>query len=280
MAQHLKPEFNPATSGGCFVGLLDACELQEIEHANYLSVGERTKYLGLPGETRKCEWLAGRLAAKYIFLSGLEPSQQTPNQQWTPALATLTQKRLGDFSPWMYQQVEVVTNGGRPCLVWCGQPRSESISLSHAGGVSCASIAFAFGAHTGVDIETPVSRLDAFYRINFSQAERRWVTCVAGDESIRSNWFFTLLWTLKESALKLGWLNQASIWNVPRVEIDDLPGLDKIRPAWFSNTMSNDFSQFTVRVKEQSRFMEAQVAVTGTRNLVLTVMNPLGGVVK
>jgi 4'-phosphopantetheinyl transferase EntD len=276
MAPHLKPKFNPASSSGCFVGLLDACELQDKEYPRLLSVDERTKYMSLSSQTRKSEWLAGRLAAKYIFLSRLETSQEI-QKPWNPTLSKLSSEALGVYSPWMYQKVEVVTRGGKPGLVWCGQARPESISLSHSGGVSCASMAF--GA-TAIDIETAAPRLDAFYRINFTEAERCWATRAAAGESIRSNWYFTLLWTLKESALKLEWLDQASVWNLPRIEIDGLPGVNDIGPFWFSNTMNNDFAVFTVSLKEHCRVMSVQVAVTATRNLILTVMNPLGGVIK
>jgi len=72
----------------------------------------------------------------------------------------------------MYQQVEVVTNGGKPSLAWCGQTRPESISLSHSGSESCASIAF--GAPTAIDVESTGPRIDAFYRSNFTEAERAW----------------------------------------------------------------------------------------------------------
>ena len=280
---HLKPEFNPTGSSGSFVGLLDARELRDGAYVRHLSVDERAKFTALSSQTRKGEWLAGRLAAKYIFLSGLEQSQtpkpyQPKIQQWRPRLSELSREMLCDYSPWMYRKVKVVTNDGRPSLVWCGQVRSESVSLSHSGSVSCASVSFS--EPTAIDIEAPLPRLDAFYRVNFSEAERRWATRIAGDELNETNWFFTLLWTLKESALKLGWLNQTSIWSLPRIEIGDLPGLKNIGPSWYSNTMSNDFSIFTVRIKEHCRVMQVKVAITGTRNFILTVMNPLGGVVK
>lgn len=278
MLPHLMPESNSAGSRGCFVGLLHAGEFQPEEYTRYLSVDERTNYMALRSQTRKSEWLAGRLAAKYIFLNGLELSQEAQTQRSRPTLSRLSPETLGDYSPWMYQKVQVVTNGGRPNLFWCGKARPESISLSHSGGVSCASIGF--GAPTAIDIETTVPRLDAFYRINFTEAEKYWATRDAGGEQIRSNWYFTLLWTLKESALKLGWLTQAGVWDLPTIEIDGLPGVNDIGRFWHSSTMSNDFAVFTLSVKKHYRVIQVQVAVTGTRNLILSVMNPLGGVVK
>lgn len=275
MVTHYNSEPNSALGGGCSVAALESRELQDEKYTRHLSVGERAKYMGLPSQSRKSEWLAGRLAAKYLFLNRLE-MPRTQGRQWSPTLSELSSDALGVYSPWMYQKVEVVTNSGKPGLVWCGQARPEGISLSHSGSVSCAAIAL--GTPTVIDLETTRPRIDAFYRNNFTEAERSWAVRGAGGESIKANWFFTLLWTLKESALKLGWLN--SLWNLPRIEIAGLPGPDNIRPFWNSRTMGNDFAVFTVSVKEHWRVMQVRVAVTGTRNFILTVMNPLGGVVK
>jgi phosphopantetheinyl transferase len=277
MSPPLMPEFDSAGSSDCFVGLLQAGELRPEEYTRHLSVDERANFMALKSQTRKSEWLASRLAAKYIFLNRLELSQEAQNQRWRPTLSGLSSVILGDYSPWMYQKVEVVTNGRKPNLFWYGKPRPESISLSHSGGMSCASIGF--GAPTAIDIETTVPRVDAFYRINFTEAERCWATRVADGEQIRSNWFFTLLWTIKESVLKLGQL-QASVWTFPGIAIDGLPGVEDIGPFWHGGTMSSDFAVFTLSVKKDYRVIPVQVAVTGTRNLVLTVMNPQGGVVK
>jgi 4'-phosphopantetheinyl transferase superfamily protein len=278
MVTRYSSKANSAFGGGCSVASLESRELQDKEYTRHLSVDERTKYVALPSQTRKSEWLAGRLAAKYIFLNRLETLQGTQNERWRPTLSKLSSATLDLYPSWMYQKVEVVTTGAKPGLVWCGQARPESISLSHSCGVSCASLSF--GAPTAIDIETAVPRLDAFYRINFSDAERRWAISAARDESSRSDWFFTLLWSLKESALKLGCLKQANVWNLPGIEIDGLPGVNDIGSFWFSSTMSSDFAVFTLSVKQHSRVIPVQVAITGTRNLILTVINPLGGVVK
>jgi 4'-phosphopantetheinyl transferase EntD len=282
MAPHAESEPNPACSSGCFVGLLEARELQDKDYTDHLSIEERAKYVGLPSPSRKSEWLAGRLAAKYLFLNWLEMSQRTQSQQWKPILSRLTSKALGVYSPWTYQKVEVLPNDWTASrytkLVWCGKERPESISLSHADSVSCACVAF--GKPTAIDIETAVPRIAAFYRNNFTEAERHWATHGTDGESARSNWLFTLLWSLKESALKLGWLKQTSLWNLPRIELDGLPSLNYLGPFWSSSVLGDDFVVFTVRVKEACRVMQVRVAVTGTRNFILTVMNPLIGAAK
>lgn len=278
MAPSTKLETAPARAPGCSVGLLDMGQLQAERYTPLLSADERAKHSTLQGRRRKDEWLAGRLAAKHIFLNRLELSGQSMGPQWRPTLTVLTPEALETYSPWMYRQVEVLSKDGKPGLVWCGAERRESISLSHAGGVSCASITS--GAGTAIDIETAAPRVGAFYRNNFTAAERAWAHRWSGGESGRSNWYFTLLWTLKESVLKLGWLKQAGVWELPRIEIDGLPGFDHAGPFWSSSTIGSDFLVFTARVKEACRVMQVQVAVSGTRNFVLTVMNPRSGVSK
>lgn len=273
----LMPQFDSAVTRRCSVGLLDAGELRPEEYTRYLSADERTNYLALRSEIRRREWLAGRLLVKNIFLNRLELSPEAQDGDWRPTLSTVSSATLGDYSPWMYQKVQVSTNGGKPNLTWCGKDRSESISLSHSGSVSCASIGF--GKPTAIDVEANLPRVDAFYRINFSEVEKGWAMRAADGEQVRSNWLFTFLWTLKESVLKLGWLKQATVWSFPGIEINGLPGVNDIGRFWHSSMMSNDFAVFTLSVKDHGRVMPVQVAVTGTRNLILTVMNPLGGVV-
>lgn len=275
MEPHTKTETNPARADDCFVGTLDVCELQGGDYASHLSAGERAKYASLPGERRKSEWLAGRLAAKHLFLNCVETLEGTRSRTWRPALSKLSAESLGVYSPWMYRKVEVLTDDGKPRLVWCGNARTERVSLSHTGGLSCACVAS--GTPTAIDVEASVRRHEAFYRNTFSEEERYWATRGAGGELGEANWYFTLLWTLKESALKLGWT--ASLWNLPRIEIDGLPGLNRLEPLRRSRTMGDAFVVFTAGVKEACREMRVQVAVAGTRNYVLTVMNPLIGAV-
>jgi hypothetical protein len=278
MATQHSSRRNSALSGGCGAAFLESRELRGEESLGYLSNLERAKYAGLPSQARKREWLAGRLAAKYLFLNRLEMSEGT-HRQWGPTLLKLSWESLGAYSPWMYRKVEVLPNdtipSRRPKIIWCGKDRPESVSLSHTGDVSCACLVM--GPPTAIDIETAVPRIDAFYRNTFTAAERSWVTSGAEGKAITSDWLFTLLWTLKESALKLGWLNQPNIWNLPRIEIDGLPGFNEIGQFWYRSKMDDEFVVFTARVRERCRVMQTQVAVTGTRNLILTVMNPLSG---
>jgi hypothetical protein len=277
MVTHDNARSSITKDGGCSVALLESYEVHDEDYTHYMSVGEITKYKTLPSQHRKNEWLASRLAAKYLFLDRLDMSNERDRRQGRPTLLKLTSERLRAFSPWMYQKVEVLLNDGTASryakLVWCGKDRPENISISHAGGMSCACLAV--GHPAAVDIECAIPRIESFYRHNFTAAERQWATLGDATPSLRSEWLFTLLWSLKESALKLGWLK--SLWNVPRIEIEGLPDINQIGQYWFTHKMNDEFDVFTARVTENCRVLESQVAITGTSKLILAVMNPFGG---
>ncbi|HET8781209.1 MAG TPA: 4'-phosphopantetheinyl transferase superfamily protein [Pyrinomonadaceae bacterium] len=221
---------------------------------------------------RKLEWVAARLAAKYLFLSRFELGQYAlPREQ---RFVKLTRDMLRRHSPWMYRSVEVLPpddgSQEKPVLTWCGTRRDENVSLSHANGVSCASIST---MPTAVDIEVATSRVGAFYRKTFTAAEQSWVTSSARDDEFKASWFFTLLWTLKESALKLKLLTSATLWELPRIEIKDLPD-----PHDLGKLTSDHVVSFPVRIKEPQGEIPVQVAVAGTRKWIVTVMNSRLGV--
>ncbi|HEV2762430.1 MAG TPA: 4'-phosphopantetheinyl transferase superfamily protein [Pyrinomonadaceae bacterium] len=253
------------------VGLLEVCELRGADYAAHLSEGERAKYAGLAGERRRGEWLAGRLAAKFLFLNRLGGTREPLHAPGTPYLLKISSAELAAFSPWMYRAVEILSDEGAPGLVWCGRRREEKVSLSHTGGVACACLSPS--APVAVDIETVAPREDAFYRKNFDEAERNWVARHAVGR-FDAEWHFTLLWSLKESALKLGWLNEASLWTLPRVRISGLPELEHVGPV---GTTGDRFASFAARVEEDGRVTHARVAAAGTHKLVLTTMGPLMG---
>jgi 4'-phosphopantetheinyl transferase EntD len=275
MAHRTKTGTSTARADDRAVGLLEVCELRGEEHVGHLSARERAKYARLPGQGRRGEWLAGRLAAKYLFLNRLDGVGDNSTTRIRTTLSKISAGALGAYSPWMYRAAEVLSDGGAPRLFWCGEQRPERVSLSHTRGVACACLAGNIPAV--LDIETVAQRGGAFYRKNFTEAEREWVNAGAGGESAKANWYFTLLWSLKESALKLGWLSQASVWSFPRIQIGGLPDLDRVGPFWHTGTMGGAFAAFAARVEEGSRVTHARVAVAGTRDLVLNTMGPLTG---
>jgi phosphopantetheinyl transferase (holo-ACP synthase) len=226
---------------------------------------------------RKLEWLAARLAAKYLFLNRFEMGQHALPREH--GLIKLTCDMLRRHSPWTYRHVEVLPPNDKsqekPVLTWCGARRNEHVSLSHTRGVACASIST---IPTAVDIEVATSRVGAFYRKTFTAAEQTWVSSNARDDEFKASWFFTLLWTLKESALKLKLLTSTTVWELPRIEIKGLPDVDKFAPTDTDALTLDHLVSFAVRIKEPQGELPVQVAVAGTRDWILTVMNSRPGV--
>lgn len=262
----------------CTAALLESRELLTADYTTHLSVREVKRWEQLSSTRRKLEWLAARLAAKYLFLSRFELVQRAlPREQ---RFVKLTCDMIRRHSPWMYRHVEVLPpdeeSQEKPVLTWCGTRRDENVSLSHANDVACASIST---TPTAVDIEVATSRVSAFYRKTFTAAEQAWVSSSARDDEFKSSWFFTLLWTLKESALKLKLLRSATVWELPRIEIADLPDLVRFAPAASGTLALDHLVSFPVRIKEPQGELPVQVAVAGTRKWILTVMNSRPGVI-
>jgi hypothetical protein len=73
-------------------------------------------------------------------------------------------------------------------------------------------------------------------------------------------------------------VSPASVWNLPQIEIEDLPDLKNVVSFTSDNTLGVDFVPFVARVRERHTVMPVQVAVTSTRNLIVSVMQPRRGV--
>jgi hypothetical protein len=255
---------------GCTAALLESSELLSADYTTHLSMSEVKRLAQIPS-TRKLDWLAARLAAKYLFLNQFQMGQSALRRE--DHIVKLTGERLRRHSPWQYRYVEVLAPeeapDKKPVLTWCGARRNENISLSHAAGISCASMA---ATPIAIDIEVATSRVMAFYTKTFTTAEQNWVNGRARDDEFKARWFFTLLWTMKESALKLKLLTSATLWQLPRIEIADLPDLAQFGPDGFA---LDHLVSFPVRIKEPQGELPVQVAVAGTHKWVLTVMNPV-----
>ena len=216
----------------CTVAILDSHHVSKGDQIEYLSVREQAKFVSIPHPERRHKWLAGRLAAKYLFLQHMGTQFCTgtagPAQ---PVLLKLTPERLRAFSPWMYRKIEVLMNPDAsneyPRFVWCGKYHSAHISLSHIATMSCAAITF--GSVVGIDVEIPAPRTETFYRGNFTPAERQWVRQSVDATEISPHWLFTLLWTLKEGILKACMSSLISVWAFPDIDINILQNINHTR---------------------------------------------------
>lgn len=280
MNMHFRPPAADGGLGACRVALLDARTLvsSKTHYRAHLSIAERESYDALRSSRRRLEWLAGRLAAKYLFLQHLEIGiAHTVVQQSHSTLLQLSDKCLDDFPDRMYQKIEVLA-GERPSCAgpwfrWRGTAREEMVSVSHTGNDVCASLSTRGPA--GIDLERVTERADAFHRCNFTETERRWIREGTRIEPLSKDWLFTLLWTVKEAALKAGALLQTSPWSFAGVEVEGLPAPNDVLWAFREGTWRDRFVLFTALIKETRKTTSARVAYLGTRQLILTVVRPL-----
>ncbi len=133
----------------------------------WLTPEEERRWKALACEKRRADWLSGRVAAKRALM---------------PELAALDVEVLNE-------------NSGRPFLRRLDGGPAAQISISHCaeGAVCAVSIN---GGPVGVDVETVAPRAERVVELYAHDSERRaGLACDARKQ--------TLLWTLKEAALKL-----------------------------------------------------------------------------
>ncbi len=259
----------------CAVAVVASKEVSGPGYVECLSEREQARFAAIVDPSRKARWLAGRLAAKYLFL--MQMNRAGTIEAGPPVLVPITFERLAAFLPWMYRHVEVLapdaTSGGAPRLTWGGEVcPAHRVSLSHANGTTCACIAG--GSTLGIDLEESVPRIHAFYRGNFTEAERQWVAQIASETRFSPTWLFTLLWTLKESVLKANVLEkEISVWDFPRIDVRLRVDPRQLTAASRHARLGDQFLLCTAHVNGPSCRADVRVAMTATRKLVLTVLN-------
>ncbi|MEW6775120.1 MAG: SDR family NAD(P)-dependent oxidoreductase [Bdellovibrionota bacterium] len=139
-----------------------------------LSPEERAEYQAFEYQKRKDEWLAGRLASRQALKAfGIDaPVHVTHDESGEP-------KFVGDLG------------------------ERFGLTISHSHIWACAVVferTGPIGEHRvlGLDVERIEQRPAAFLEDHFTDEERRWVTSGGADAPFRA----TVLWSLKESALK------------------------------------------------------------------------------
>lgn len=247
------------------VALLAPPRLAPAAFAGCLTAAEQARCARFARPERQARFVAGRLAAKYLFLQRLDGAAPAP-------LARLTPEALGDFSPWMYRAVEILPDaGGVPRLAWNGRPRPERVSVAHTDGLTVASLAEA--GPLGLDVEQALPRRDAFYAGNFTPGERRWVARSAWATGVPFTWLYTLLWTLKEALLKAHLAGPPlSLWDFRRLELDVLTNARTMAAAYRSPRVGEVVRHFDVAVAGPHRRARVRVALAATEHLILTIL--------
>ena len=250
------------------LALVAAGQVAERTHGDRLSSREAAHLSGLANPRVRRRWLAGRLAAKSLLLH--EDGARARSR--AARLVALDGASLGALPAASCREIEVLPGeSGPPRLTWHGRAVPAQVSISHGGGFSCAAVAGP-GAATGLDLESTAPRVDAFYRGNFTLRERDWVDAGARASGLPGAWLFTLLWTIKEAALKSGATAVRSVWGFPGLEVrlpEDLPGqlAAGCRPA-----LGERFTAFEALTCADGRRTRTRIETTSTPDLILSLL--------
>lgn len=241
-----------------------------------LSAREQHRLTAVP-QHRQQRWIAGRLAAKYLFLARRRDHRFTP-----AAVQRLDLDRLARFEPRQYRNLDVLPNAesNQPQLYLSERPTDLQLSLAHCGDLSFACLAA--GARLGLDAENAVPRVRAFYRQNFAPEERSWVERAAKAAQLPRVWLYSLFWTLKESALKARlWGRGISLWDFPRLALRPVIDLDVLATSFRCKRLGDSVIGFETLLSHAPSPGDAipggarrvNTALTATDQQVLTVLH-------
>lgn len=237
---------------------LDSSVLAGYDYDECLTPREREQSMRFRAPVRRNEWLAARLASKFLFLTGQS--------------GALEASELRRFPPETYRSIELTRddriNFGRP-QVRRGSERRD-VAISHSAGVSYAMLGD--GETIAMDAEQVEARSPVFYRGNFTSRERAMAGEYASRHGLSPHWTLTLLWSIKECLLKTPAYNEFSVWDMPSIDLRIVAGGDDLvrvhaAPGFFSS----DFVFISVEAASRRGTELQRVAVSGSSERVITV---------
>jgi hypothetical protein len=242
------------------VATLDSAALVGRDYLDCFSDAERRDILGARNSQRRQERVAGRLAAKFLFLS-------QPNAG--PSLIHLTPAQLDRYTARDYSSAEVFRNEE----VNQGLPRisnQNTVALSHTNGLACAFL----GSEKAVaiDMERAEPRTPTFYQGNFTAIERSWATDVSARLGLQRHWTFTFLWTIKECLLKTPWFRDLSIADLPSMNVQVTSGEEQLIHPHSARGFLAGFVFLQADVTDARRTVHVNLALSGRHDLVLTAL--------
>jgi phosphopantetheinyl transferase (holo-ACP synthase) len=279
MTSHLRPQAHDAIEASFTVAFLDGRCLAGADqnYSLYLSDKEKARFRSLGHAGYRLGWLAGRLAAKHLFLRKLETHMAHAAMGSGPVMIQLSVDMINKYTYRMYREIEVSTStatlAAGPRFQWRGWGKEDAVSLSHKGHDACACLSD--GSTVGVDIESVEPRIDAFRRTHFTAAETRWVQDASAVTPLNADWFYTLLWSIKEAALKARATVQKSPVSFGGIEVAGLPAPQQALSAHSHRAWGDRFTQFTARIQDERKSSAVRVAFMGTSRQLLAVVQPL-----
>ena len=186
---------------------------------------------------RRVEWVAGRIAVKWLVLrqtlSAASARREAASHAWPPEMWLVGERELQIFAPERYRQLEVSRDEhGAPSLVaMSGLDTADivgtRVSIAHSHGWAMAAVGSCGGI--GVDIEAVAPRHPGFFESVLSDRERKWMRGLAERDANRLG---TLLWVLKEAFLKTGASIARSVWEIGAIELDIPRRADSVLEHW------------------------------------------------
>jgi 4'-phosphopantetheinyl transferase EntD len=260
--------------GRQLVAVLDSTELTADTCGSYLSAVEVGEASAIAHPRRRQEWLAGRMAAKFVFLQReLTGACAQSNGLY---LKKISVAELAAFAQEVYRSVAVSRNqsaGGGPARIgWNTSAQTVTVAISHVNGLSCAYIGGTAETYS-IDLEANSPRVPEFYLQNFTPREKNWVGNCARSLDLKQDWLYTLLWSAKECLLKTPEFADMSLWDMPSIEVHVLGGSERLRKLHTSDRLGGDFQILDTRIIPSTQ--QVRLAVSGNANLILTAITRL-----
>jgi phosphopantetheinyl transferase len=249
------------------VAVLDSAALDGRDYFDCFSGDERQQILRAGNGQRRQERLAGRLAAKFLFLNQHQGDA-------LPAIVHLTPADLDRFTALDYRSAEVFrsdqVSAGLPHIAWQGGHGRQAVALTHSNGIACAFLGNEEAI--SVDLERAQPRTPAFYAGNFGESERTWAANVSKRLGLRLPWTFTFLWTAKECLLKTPWFADLSIADLPSMNLRITSGEEQLIHPHYAREFLPGFVFLQADAADTSRLVHVNLAVSGCHDLILTAV--------
>jgi 4'-phosphopantetheinyl transferase EntD len=259
---------------GTLIAIVDSAGIPAESYSSRLSVEENAAASAIASPKRREEWLAGRMAAKYVFLR--RELSGASEQSEGLYLQKIGIAELAGFDSQVYRSVTITKDkapGGGPARAgWCDSAESVHVAISHVNGLACAFIGGTAEIYA-VDLEKPASRIPEFYIQNFTHRERNWAGTCARAFDLNSDWLYTVLWSAKECLLKTPQFAKLSLWNMPSIEINIVGGSERLKNVHDATDISETFEFLQADLAPSAA--QIQLAVSGTADLILTAITRL-----
>jgi hypothetical protein len=246
--------FQPPASVVGPVAALDSSVLAGFDCAEFLTPRERQESLRFRAPGRKSEWLAARLASKFLFL--------------TEQSGTVDASDLLRFPPATYRSVEVTRDDrirfGLPQV--CRGNECRDVAISHANGVACVLLGEGKPGERetiAVDVERVEARTPVFYRGNFTAGETARAEEYSRRVGLNPAWTLTLLWSIKECLLKTRAYNDLSVWDMPFIDLRIVSGGDDLLRVHSNPACLSEFVFLNVEATSRRGTDLRRVAVSG-----------------